>query len=64
MTEHQLNQMFLNFYPNTSVKKAELFAKTVSEIGKNLSAAQVQGYFMLCKNDSEKALENMLFFKK
>jgi hypothetical protein len=57
--------MFLNFYPDTLAKKAELFSKTVCELGKNVSAAQVQGYFMLCKNDPDKALENTnLFFQK
>ncbi len=57
--------MFVNFYPDTLTKKAEYFAKTVREVGKNLSAAEVQGYFMLCKNDPEKALENInLFFQK
>ncbi len=57
--------MFLNFYPQASIKKAEFFAKSVSDLGRNVSAAQVQGYFMLCKHDADKAIENInAFFAK
>lgn len=65
MTEYQINKLFLKFYPQSSDIKANVFSKTVYELNKTVSPALLQGYFMLCKNDPDKAIENInVFFKK
>ena len=63
MTEYQIHKMFLKFYPNANEKKIEYFTQRVVELNKKISPAILQGYFMLCKNDPDKALENIEFFK-
>jgi chaperone BCS1 len=62
-TEYQLFGMFKNFYPDAADKMADQFAKSVLALNSKLSAAQVQGYFMLHKNEPLKATENISMFK-
>lgn len=49
-SEYQVEAMFRRFY-NTpdNIKNASLFAKKVMSYGKNVSPAQIQGYFMMQK---------------
>ena len=56
---YQLEQMFLRFYPNASIEKSRKFASTVKELKNNISLAEVQGYFMLYKNDCDNAINNL-----
>ena len=56
-TQHQLRKMFTRFYPNMSPEDAQLFSDSVIETRKNFSVAQIQGHFLLYKNDPTIALE-------
>jgi chaperone BCS1 len=62
-TEHQLFGMFKNFYPDAADSLAKQFAQSVISLNSKLSAAQVQGFFMLFKNEPNKAMENIEMFK-
>ena len=64
LTEYQAYKMFLNFYPNSNENLAKSFATTLISLKKNLSPAQVQGYFMLYKNQPNLALENIKHFNE
>ncbi|XP_027729394.1 mitochondrial chaperone BCS1 isoform X1 [Vombatus ursinus] len=54
----QLSQMFQRFYPEEPTSKAESFAERALLSQCQLSAAQVQGHFMLFKSDPEGALKH------
>ena len=62
-SQQQLKDMFKRFYPNESDLRAELFADNVVELGVEVSAAQMQGYFMWFKNSSQSAIDNIHRFK-
>lgn len=50
-TPYQVEQMFLRFYKDEkSMELAKEFADAVTSHKKNVSAAQIQGYFMFNKN--------------
>ncbi|XP_049985531.1 mitochondrial chaperone BCS1 isoform X2 [Alexandromys fortis] len=55
----QLTQMFQRFYPGQAPSLAENFAEHVLKATSQISPAQVQGYFMLYKNDPVGAFENV-----
>ena len=64
-TDYQARQMFLRFFPESNEKLASEFVKRLMTINKNVSLAQIQGFFMLYKNDPQKAILNVEeFFKK
>lgn len=63
-TDHQLRGMFKNFYPEADDSLAEQFSQSVLKLNQNLSAAQIQGYFMLFKNEPQRALANIEQLKK
>ncbi|XP_036110135.1 mitochondrial chaperone BCS1 isoform X3 [Molossus molossus] len=54
----QLTQMFQRFYPGQAPSLAETFAECVLQATTQISPAQVQGYFMLYKNDPTGAIQN------
>ncbi|KAM5271003.1 mitochondrial chaperone BCS1 isoform 2-T6 [Hipposideros larvatus] len=54
----QLTQMFQRFYPGQAPSSAEAFAERVLQATTQISPAQVQGYFMLYKNDPAGAIHN------
>ena len=59
-TEHQLQQMFARFYPESSIEKSRLFARTVVDrVSRPVSLAEVQGHFMLYKENGDDAIENI-----
>ncbi|XP_063285346.1 mitochondrial chaperone BCS1 [Pelobates fuscus] len=58
-THWQLTQMFLRFYPDQTPATGEQFAKAAFSHTDKLSAAQVQGHFMMYKTDPEGAIENI-----
>ena len=59
-SEHQLQQMYQRFYPEQHIEKSLQFArKALSYEKKNVSMAQIQGYFMLHKSEPNSALENI-----
>lgn len=58
-TRWQLACMFQRFYPEQSLAVAQQFAEQALEVSKQISAAQVQGHFMLYKTDPEGAIANV-----
>ena len=54
-TDHQLRMSFENFYPNSSQSLVDQFIKNVRQYNNPVSMAMIQGYFMLFKDDPEKA---------
>ena len=56
-TEHQLEQMFLRFYPEESLARAAVFAQNALSHGKNVSLAQVQGLFLVYKTDPQAVID-------
>ncbi|XP_005991818.1 mitochondrial chaperone BCS1 [Latimeria chalumnae] len=55
----QLAQMFLRFFPDQPVTMAEEFAERAQATSDRISAAQVQGHFMLYKLDPAGAIQNV-----
>ncbi|XP_036290473.1 mitochondrial chaperone BCS1 isoform X2 [Pipistrellus kuhlii] len=55
----QLTQMFQRFYPGQAPALAQVFAERVLKTTTQISPAQVQGYFMLYKNDPAGAMQNV-----
>lgn len=51
--------MFQRFYPDQPAAAAEEFAKQAVSASDQISAAQVQGHFMLYKADPDAALKNV-----
>ena len=62
-TEKQCLSMFNRFYPDTPAGMAGEFASLVAQTGVNVSAAQIQGFFMFYKRDPSQALQNVWRFK-
>lgn len=61
-TEHQIREIFLNFYPSDDVTVRELanrFANRLVESKKTYSPAEIQGHLMLYKNQPEQAFKNI-----
>lgn len=58
-TPYQLELMFQRFYPDEPQSTANEFAQKVGAFAKNISAAQVQGYFMFYKDNAQDALNNI-----
>lgn len=59
-TEPQIEKMFLRFYQgDKATAQSKLFAKKVMEFNKNVSPAQVQGFFMFHKHsDPQEVINN------
>ena len=57
-SKSQLLKMYRRFYPEQTPARAEEFADKVEGMGQRKSIAQIQGHFMLFKNDSLGAIEN------
>lgn len=55
----QLAQMFHRFYPEQPASAAEEFADVALGTLEKISAAQVQGHFMMHKNDPQAAIKNI-----
>lgn len=60
-SSHQLRQMFMRFYPDQPESRADEFAQIVAKAGKPVSAAQVQGYFMMFKMNPDTVVKNAPF---
>ncbi len=58
-SKHQLQQMFIRFYPELDVCKAEEFADKAIAFNRPISIAAVQGFFMLHKADGNSVLQNV-----
>lgn len=58
-SKHQLHQMFIRFYPELDVCKAEEFADKATAFNRPISIAAVQGFFMLHKADGNSVLQNV-----
>jgi mitochondrial chaperone BCS1 len=61
VSEHQLAKLFKRFYPSEGHAKAELFAKATLAQGFSVSAAQVQGLFLMFKNNPDELFRNLSF---
>ncbi|RXM95909.1 Mitochondrial chaperone BCS1 [Acipenser ruthenus] len=55
----QLTQMFQRFYPTEPTGQGEKFAERALAVSQSISAAQVQGHFMLNKQDPRGAIDNV-----
>ena len=55
----QIRRTFERFYPNAAASESKRFSETVEKTGRNYSMAQLQGYFLLYKEDSNGALGNV-----
>lgn len=55
-SREQLRKMFANFYPDSTPEEAQEFSAAVD--GGEVSAAQVQGFFMFFKQSGRAAIEN------
>lgn len=54
-SSYQIEQMFLRFYQgDTALVEAKAFADQVLSYGRNVSPAQIQGYFMFHKTSKSK----------
>lgn len=51
--------MFQRFYPEEPESRANEFAQKVTTHAKNISAAQVQGFFMFYKDNAQDAIDNV-----
>lgn len=52
-SQHQIEEMFKRFYTgDDSIPNSVEFAKKVMSFGKNVSPAQIQGYFMMHKTST------------
>ena len=58
-SRHQVELMFQRFYPEVSLEKSRHFAQLVLDQGKQVSMAQLQGYFMFYKSEPEQAINNI-----
>ncbi|XP_046857883.1 mitochondrial chaperone BCS1-like [Xenia sp. Carnegie-2017] len=59
----QIERLFARFFPQESPKNASRFARNVCDFGEAKSIAQIQGYFMLYKNNADAAMNNILSLK-
>lgn len=55
----QISRMFQRFYPDQPAAAGEKFAEQALRVAEQISAAQVQGHFMLYKADPAGAIENV-----
>eukprot|EP00112_Aurelia_sp_Birch-Aquarium-sp1_P004520 Seg1512.6 transcript_id=Seg1512.6/GoldUCD/mRNA.D3Y31 product="Mitochondrial chaperone BCS1" protein_id=Seg1512.6/GoldUCD/D3Y31 len=55
----QIRRTFERFYPNAATSESRRFSDGVERTGRNYSMAQLQGYFLLHKEDSNGALGNV-----
>lgn len=58
-THWQLIQMFRRFYPNEPASEGERFAERALATHSEISAAQVQGHFLLHKTDPVGSIDNV-----
>lgn len=58
-SQWQLECMFQRFYPDQPAALAEQFATQAHLVSDRISAAQVQGHFMLYKADPVAAIQNV-----
>ncbi|KAK4324608.1 hypothetical protein Pmani_004752 [Petrolisthes manimaculis] len=57
-TTHQLSTMFMRFYPEAPPSLATAFTQAIGSLGVPVSAATVQGHFMVYKADPGGAIEH------
>ena len=58
-SDYQLTQMFLRFYPEEPESRASEFARLVLAQGQPVSAAHVQGFFMMHKTDPDTVVNSV-----
>ncbi|KAL3874654.1 hypothetical protein ACJMK2_037636 [Sinanodonta woodiana] len=55
---HQMQEMFLRFYPEEPPERATVFAQNCLTHEKSISLAQIQGLFLMFKSDAQAVIEN------
>lgn len=63
-TDWQLQQMFQRFYPDEAASEGERFAERALAAHAEISAAQVQGHFLLHKMDPAGSIDNVAQIKQ
>ena len=63
-THWQLTQMFWRFYPDEPASEGERFAERALAAHSEISAAQVQGHFLLHKMDPAGSIDNVAQIKE
>lgn len=63
-TPWQLTQMFRRFYPDEPPSEGERFAERALAAQSEISAAQVQGHFLLHKMDPAGSIDNVAKMKE
>ncbi|KAK0059800.1 mitochondrial chaperone BCS1-like isoform X3 [Biomphalaria pfeifferi] len=58
-TDYQLQQMFRRFYPDEPESRAQEFSQMVMSLEQPVSAAQVQGFFMMYKKEPDCVVKNI-----
>lgn len=62
-SSYQIEQMFINFYKNNECDDVESLAKEFAEkvvaCNKNISPAQIQGFFLFYKNEPDKVIDDL-----
>ncbi|XP_042886966.1 mitochondrial chaperone BCS1-like isoform X1 [Penaeus japonicus] len=59
-TPYQLETMFSRFYPEEPPLSVQAFSQAVQNLGVSVSAASVQGHFMIYKDDPQGAVQNVI----
>lgn len=62
-SDHQLQQMYLRFYPQESVQRARIFSESAQTVSDKISLAQVQGLFLQHKSDPQSVIDNVYMLK-
>lgn len=62
-TDHQLQQMYIRFYPEESLDMARVFSQSARTVNDKISLAQVQGLFLQYKSEPQSVIENVHLLK-
>jgi len=63
VNEVQLQQAFQHFYPEEPKCKASDFAASSKHVSGCISMADIQGYFMIHRDEPQKAIDNAVYLK-
>ena len=58
-TESQIRRTFERFYPNAVAPLSKQFSNSIVNTNRNYSMAQLQGHFLMFKDNPYSALENV-----
>ena len=61
VTSYQLQRLFQRFYPDSPAQMGQDFAEAALALGRPISAAQVQGLFLMYKHDPQALFDHIDF---